>query len=58
MWYAIGAVFVGGMIALNRFLKHRERQGDWDKEGHGSPAHPEPGVKYRPLEVPPQTPFD
>jgi hypothetical protein len=58
MWYALAAAFIGGMILLNRFLRRREREGAWDKEGYGTPEHPEPGVKYRPLEVPPKAPFD
>lgn len=58
MPYAIAAVFIGGMIFLNRLLRRREREGVWDKEGHGTPEHPEPGVKYRPLEVPGKPPFD
>ena len=53
-----GVVFALGMIALNRFLRHRELEGHWDKEGYGTPAHQEPGVKYRRLEVPPTEPFD
>ncbi len=58
MWLAVAGVFVGGIIVLNRYLRRREREGDWDKEGHGTPDHPEPGVKYRPLEAPPKPPFD
>ena len=58
MWYAVAAVFIGGMILLNRLLRRREREGVWDKEGHGTPEHPAPGVKYRPLEVPGKEPFD
>ncbi len=58
MGYVAVAVFVGGLIALNRVLRRREREGHWDKEGHGTPKHQEPGVKHRPLEVPPQPPFD
>jgi len=50
--------FVLGMVGLNRFLRRREQAGHWDKEGHGMPEHPEPGVHYRPLEVPPREPFD
>lgn len=50
--------FVAGLIVLNRVLRNRDRQGDWDKEGHGSPEHPDPGVKFRQLEVPPRDPFD
>ena len=52
------AAFVLGMVGLNRFLRRREQAGHWDKEGHGMPEHPEPGVHFRPLEVPPKEPFD
>jgi hypothetical protein len=52
------AAFLVGLIALSRFLRHRESEGDWDKEGHGFPEHQDPGVKFRPLEVPPSGPFD
>ena len=58
MWYVVPAVFIGGMILLNRFLRHREREGHWDKEDHGTPEHPRPGVTYRPLEAPAKPPFD
>ncbi len=58
MGYVIAALFIGGMVLLGRFLRRREREGDWDKEGFGTPEHPEPGVHYRPLEVPPKDPFD
>lgn len=55
----LGAAFVGGMIALYRLLGRQEREGHFDKEGFGfTPDHPEPGVKYRPLEVPGRRPFD
>ena len=58
----IGAVAIGvfllGLIALGVWLRHREREGHWDKEGHGSPEHTESGVHYRPLETPPREPFD
>lgn len=50
--------FVGGLIALNRFGRRHESDGDWDKEGHGTSQHQEPGVKFRPLESPPNEPFD
>ena len=53
-----GAVVIGGLIVLARVLRRREREGDWDKEGHGTPEHQEPGVKFRPLEAPPHEPFD
>lgn len=56
--FILGALFVGGIVVLARVLRRRERQGHWDKEGHGSPEHPEPGVKFRPLESPPREPFD
>lgn len=50
--------FVLGMFVLSRFLRRREQEGHWDKEGHGTPEHQRPGVKYRPLEVPAREPFD
>lgn len=50
--------FVLAIVGLSRFLRRREREGDWDKEGYGTPEHPEPGVMYRRLEVPPKAPFD
>ena len=53
-----GVAFVGGMVALSRYLRDRDRQGVWEKEGHGPKDHPEEGVTYRPLEVPPSEPFD
>jgi hypothetical protein len=52
------ALFIVWMILLNRLLRRWERWGWWDKEGHGSPEHPDPGVDYRWLEVPPKRPFD
>jgi hypothetical protein len=57
---AVGAalVFVVGVFALSRVLRRREREGDWDKEGHGTPEHQDAGVKYRPPEVPPSEPFN
>ncbi len=55
---AAGAVFVLGMIGLRRYLRRREREGHWDKEGFGTPEHQKPGVKFRPLEAPPSEPFD
>lgn len=51
-------LFVIGMILLSRRLHRMEREGNWDKEGHGTPEHQDPGLKYRPLEVPPREPFD
>ena len=55
----IGSVaFVGGMILLARVLRRHEREGHFDKEGHGTPGRQEPGVRYRPLEVPGKPPFD
>ena len=52
------AAFIAAAIVLSRFLRRQEREGHFDKEGHGSPKHQEPGVKYRPLEVPGREPFD
>jgi len=49
---------VGGLIVLSRYLRGKERAGHFDKEGHGTPEHQQPGVKYRPLEVPGKEPFD
>ena len=54
----LGAAAVGGIIILAGWLRRREREGDWDKEGHGTPTHQKPGVAYRRLEVPPHEPFD
>jgi hypothetical protein len=54
----IALAIVGGLIALNRYGRRHEREGDWDKEGHGTPQHQEPGVKFRPLESPPNEPFN
>ena len=54
----VAAGFVIGLVIGNRFLRRREREGDWDKEGHGTPEHQDPGVKFRPLEAPGQAPFD
>ncbi len=56
--FAAAAAFVVGLVALARFLRRRERGGDYDKEGYGTPDHQEPGVKLRPLEAPPSEPFD
>lgn len=53
---ALAAVI--GLIVLARFLRRRDREGHWDKEGFGTPEHQEPGVKFRPLEAPPSEPFD
>ncbi len=50
--------FVIAMIALSVYLRRRDREGDWDKEGHGAAEHQESGLKYRPLESPPREPFD
>jgi hypothetical protein len=50
--------FVAGIVFLSRILRRREREGHWDKEGHGTPEHQQPGVKFRPLEVPAREPFD
>lgn len=49
---------VAGLIVLSRFFRRQEQEGHFDKEGHGTPEHQEPGVKYRPLEVPGKEPFD
>jgi hypothetical protein len=54
----ITLAFVVGMIALSWFLRRRDGEGHWDKEGFGTPEHPELGLKYRPLEAPPREPFD
>ena len=56
--FAAALAFVVGMVALGWFLRRREREGHWDKEGFGTREHQEPGVKFRPLEVPPREPFD
>lgn len=50
--------FALGVIILSRLLRRHERQGHWDKEGFGTSEHQDPGVKFRPLEVPPNEPFD
>lgn len=44
----VGVVFIAGLIVLNRALHRREREGAWDKEGHGLPQH-QTGPQYRPL---------
>jgi hypothetical protein len=56
--YVLGGAVICGLAILNFVLRKREREGDWDKEGFGAPEHPEPGVHYRRLEVPPHEPFD
>lgn len=56
--YVFLGLFVIGLVVLNVWLRRREREGHWDKEGHGFPDHQEPGIRYRPLEVPPREPFD
>jgi len=56
--YISAGLFVAALFILSRFLRRREREGHWDKEGFGTPEHQEPGVKYRPMEVPPREPFD
>jgi hypothetical protein len=58
LFIVMGIAFVLAMVLLARVLRRKESEGDWDKEGHGGPAHPEPGAHYRPLEVPPTEPFD
>jgi hypothetical protein len=50
--------FLGGVYVLTRWLRRQDREGHWDKEGHGTPEHQEPGVKFRRLETPPKEPFD
>ncbi|MDH3730927.1 MAG: hypothetical protein OES13_07390 [Acidimicrobiia bacterium] len=57
-YFAIIAAIIGALIALNRYGRRHEREGDWDKEGHGTPEHQDPGVKFRPLESPPSDPFN
>lgn len=54
----LGLAFVLGMVALSRFLRRREREGHWDKEGYGTSSYQKSGIKYRRLEVPPREPFD
>jgi hypothetical protein len=54
----IVVLFVIAMAGLSWFLRRRDREGVWDKEGFGSPEHQDPGLKYRPLEAPPREPFD
>ena len=54
----IVVTFVTAMIALSAYLRRRDREGDWDKEGFGAQEHQEPGLKYRPLEAPPRAPYD
>ena len=56
-WALLG-LFVVSLAALSVWMRRREREGHWDKEGHGTPEHQEPGLRYRPLEVPPKPPFD
>ena len=56
--YVAAGLFIAGLVALNAWFRRRDREGTWDKEGHGSPEHQEPGVKFRPLEAPPRQPFD
>lgn len=56
--FGAAAAFVLGLWAATRVLRRYEREGHWDKEGHGSPEHQKPGVKFRRLEVPPSDPFD
>lgn len=57
-WYVPFALAIAGVVALARFLARRDREGWWDKEGHGPPEHPDVGVHYRPLATPPPPPFD
>lgn len=56
--FIAAGMFVAGLLVLARFLRRREREGDWDKESFGTPEHQEPGVKFRPMEVPAKEPFD
>lgn len=56
--YVLGGLFLAGFIYIARLFRHWEREGHFDKKGHGRSDHPEPGVHYRPLEVPPKPPFD
>lgn len=59
MWgYIAVFAFIIALVLLAWFLRTRDRLGYWDKEGHGSPDHPAPGVHYRPLEAPPKEHFD
>lgn len=51
-------VTVVGLFFLFWFLRRRDQEGYWDKEGFGTPDHQKPGVQYRPMEVPPKEPFD
>lgn len=56
--FIAAGLFLVGLFVLSRFLRRRDREGDWDKEGFGTPEHQKPGVKFRPMEVPPKEPFD
>lgn len=47
--FLLGAIFVVGVIVLGRVLRHRERDGDWDIAGRGTPEH-KTGLQFRPLE--------
>jgi hypothetical protein len=56
-YIAVGA-FIAGLLFLARYLRRRDQEGHWDKEGFGTPEHQKPGVKFRPMEVPAREPFD
>ena len=43
-----GAVFIAALMVLRRVLRRLEREGAWDKEGHGLPQH-QTGPQFRPL---------
>lgn len=51
-------IFVAGMIVLSLFLRRRDEEGHWSKEGHGATRDDEPGPRFRPLQTPPSEPFD
>lgn len=56
--FGAAAALILGLWAGTRVLGRYEREGHWDKEGHGPQEHQESGVKFRSLEVPPSDPFD
>jgi hypothetical protein len=58
MGYLLAGVVVAGLGALAYMLRRLDRDGRWDKEGHGPPEHPSQGLHYRGLEVPAPPPFD
>lgn len=49
---------VAGVIALSIWLRRRDRAGYPSKMSEGEEIHPEPGIQFRRLEVPPSEPFD